>query len=512
MSAPLPRFSQVLRGRRQELRLTTNQAARNLRLKEEVLLAFEAGDWSRIPRSGYAQGMLSSYARYLGLNPSEVIYLFQEDFEIYSAGGLPAGDGARGDAGESTGRVRGRGRASRGDLYGSQGPAGSMLSGSIEDARVYGESAATRATPLSGSAKYGYSQKYLNASSARPEDTSYTHRNLYTKSTSNAVRRRGRTSQEPIRDEFSYAQAQESDVRFQTGEIRTREVQSQMFSDDLHYDPARPYEQASTAAGRRASKNIAKPTRPNVQRRSSSQGLPGAGGGGGGSAPGDGQKQPFFSNTRRTIMIAFLVVAAILLLLITLGIRGCVSRMASNNQPDEIANPQAQTQNSSDNQSDTANTNNSYVEVKVEVLQGDVTWLEIKNDTVTDVAQTITGPWSKTYQVTGTMQVRAAEATAVTITANGKTVSFDKASAGLSVATINAKDYGVTAPATTNGSATANNSNTSGSGSNNANTSTGSSNNASTSAGSSNNANTSPGGSNTSNASDSTSSGTNTKE
>lgn len=465
MSTALPRFSQVLRGRRQELRLTTNQAARNLRLKEEVLLAFEAGDWSRIPRSGYAQGMLSSYARYLGLNPSEVIYLFQEDFEAYSAGGLPVNDVSHGGADESTGRIRGRRRANRGDLYGSQGPAGSMLSGSVEDARIYGESAATRATPLSGSSKYGYSQKYLNASCARVEDTTYTHRNLYTKSTSNVPRRRGHSSQEPIRDDFAYMQAQESDVRFQTGEIRTREVHAQMFSDDLHYDPARPYEQASTAAGRRASKNIAKPTRPNVQRRTSP--VPGTriGGPAGGSGSGDaGQKQPFLSNTHRTIVIAFLAVAAILLLLITLGIRGCVSRMASNNQPDEIANPQAQTQNSSDNQDTSAQANNRYVEVKVEVLQGNVTWLEIKNDTATDVAQTVTGPWSKTYQVTGTMQVRAAEATAVTVTANGKTVSFDKASAGLSVATINAKDYGVTAAATTSGSTTSNNATTPASG------------------------------------------------
>lgn len=427
-----PRFSQVLQRRRQELRLSTGQASRNLRLKEEVLLAFEEGDWSRIPRSGYAQGMLSSYARYLGLNPSEIILLFQEDFDAYSRGGYSSGA-----KNPEQKRPSNRLRISRGgDLYGSQGPAGSMLSGSIEDAKIYGEQNSGRASAIPGSAEYGYSQKYLNQSNRHPqEDSSYTHRNLYTKSTSDTVRRNRRQSQGPIRDEYArYSLQEQTDGRFQTGEITTRQIQAQMFSDDLHYDPARPYEQASTAAGRRASKNIVRPERPNVQRRSA-QSVPPQD-----SQNSDQKQKPFFSNTKRTIVIAFLVVAAILLVLITLGIRSCASKMQENNQPTEIANPQQQ-----DTQPETPaqNTNNQYVEVKVEVLQGNVTWLEVKNDNVADVAQTVTGPWSKTYQVTGTMQVKAAEAAAVKITANGQTVSFDKSSAGLSVATINAKDYGV---------------------------------------------------------------------
>ena len=74
-----PRFSEMLVERRRQLGLTVQQAARVLRLKEATLVAFEEGDFSSIPKSGYAQGMLSSYARYLGLNPREVVDQFQSD-------------------------------------------------------------------------------------------------------------------------------------------------------------------------------------------------------------------------------------------------------------------------------------------------------------------------------------------------------------------------------------------------------------------------------------------------
>lgn len=64
-----PRFSELLRNRRMQLGLSIEQAARVLKLKEQALIAFEEADFTSIPKSGYAQGMLSSYARYLGLNP-----------------------------------------------------------------------------------------------------------------------------------------------------------------------------------------------------------------------------------------------------------------------------------------------------------------------------------------------------------------------------------------------------------------------------------------------------------
>ena len=83
---PRPRFSEMLLQRRRQLGLTVEQASRILKLREDVLVAFEEGDFESMPQSGYAQGMLSSYARYLGLNAREVVDLFQEELYEYVNG------------------------------------------------------------------------------------------------------------------------------------------------------------------------------------------------------------------------------------------------------------------------------------------------------------------------------------------------------------------------------------------------------------------------------------------
>ena len=80
-----PRFSSTLLQRRRELGLSTAQASRVLKLKEQVLIALEEGDFESIPKSGYAQGMVSSYARYLGLDAREMVDMFTEDLADYEA-------------------------------------------------------------------------------------------------------------------------------------------------------------------------------------------------------------------------------------------------------------------------------------------------------------------------------------------------------------------------------------------------------------------------------------------
>ena len=81
-----PRFSEALVTRRHELGLSVSQASKILKLREDVLIAFEEGDYDHLPQSGYAQGMLSSYARYLGLNAREIVDLFQEDLYVHQTG------------------------------------------------------------------------------------------------------------------------------------------------------------------------------------------------------------------------------------------------------------------------------------------------------------------------------------------------------------------------------------------------------------------------------------------
>ena len=76
-----PLFSETLSSRRRQLGFSTAQASRVLRLKEEVLIAFAEGDFEAMPKSGYAQGMLSSYARYLGLDAAQVVEMYADELE-----------------------------------------------------------------------------------------------------------------------------------------------------------------------------------------------------------------------------------------------------------------------------------------------------------------------------------------------------------------------------------------------------------------------------------------------
>lgn len=80
------RYAEILYNRRRQLRLSIPQAAKVLRMRESVLEAFEAGDFDHLPALGYAQGMVSSYARYLGLDSREISELYEREHAEYVAG------------------------------------------------------------------------------------------------------------------------------------------------------------------------------------------------------------------------------------------------------------------------------------------------------------------------------------------------------------------------------------------------------------------------------------------
>lgn len=81
-----PQFAELLADRRRQLRLSVPQAARVLRMRESVLEAFEIGDFDHLPALGYAQGMVASYARYLGLDPRRITELYEREHAEYVAG------------------------------------------------------------------------------------------------------------------------------------------------------------------------------------------------------------------------------------------------------------------------------------------------------------------------------------------------------------------------------------------------------------------------------------------
>lgn len=467
-----PRFSEFLSNRRRQLGLSIAQAARVLKLKDQVLVAFEEGDWDRIPRAGYAQGMLSSYARYLGLNPREVIDLFQEDLHAYNAGSQSRRrSSSRSDAyGDdplyelpnttaSSPRAHTPGPGTDRDLYGSAGPAGSIVSGNSVSGTYL-----NNGTPLVSGRAAGYSERYLAENGGIPGEQGETRR--YTSRSARTTSRNGsqRTGQrqQPQRGR----RAQDNARRLPSSEIQTRRASS--FDDDLRYDQASGYESASSSQGRSASHNIARPDRPNVRRRPSAQQRAWAASSKPPKSGVAGVIEAWFSDQRRTMLTVFVLVAVVLIVIITFSVRSCVAQDTSTAKEDTTTAVTTTTTTTSSNgtstetgtegssaskDTDAASADKQAADAKkpvtadVKVADGAVAWIEVLNGGKSLVAGTQTGPWEESYTVDGSLTVRTDDPTDVTVTANGDPVKFETMVSGIGTATVegpSADDAGAT--------------------------------------------------------------------
>ena len=486
-----PRFSEMLNSRRRQLGLSIDQASRILRLREDVLIAFEEGDFDRMPQSGYAQGMLSSYARYLGLNPRQVSDLFQEELYAYVNGSashelrrrtrdMQAGRGVRGyDVVNEAGSRPKAYIEYHGLLPTAGGPAGDLGAfATTTPARP------RRSMPLAGSgpsAAEAYNTRNQESDMYgqrrhRPYNGSGQSASRERSVVSRGERQRRRNSQrrryeeDPSKRGVPYdayparAGATRGDGYIRD-EVSTRAVRPREYSDDMRYDEAaNPYERASTINGRRSSRNIARVERPNVRRRSGSDYAPS---GRLGSTP---QNRRSKSNSngilvdpQQKLFIGIVLLAVILTAIIVFSVTSCVNNgggKGESKSPSTNATTQtSQTSNSGSGatsgsaaainataqqtsqptgsndseQTSGGQTASTYVPtvVKVSVSAGSYTWLEVTCDGTSDVAESVTGPWEKEYTVIDTLSVQAGTPSAVTVTNNGQAVQFTSKASGL---------------------------------------------------------------------------------
>lgn len=421
-----PVFSEMLAIRRRELGYSIRQASRILRLREDVLVAFEEGDFEHMPKSGYAQGMISSYARYLGLDPNEVTEAYLNDYEHYKRemkraeklGRSGSGRGSRSAYGRSGGQPY---MGSRGLLPSSGGLAGDM--GSFATTRV-------RTRPESRADDY----------ERGADDLDSTQERLYT----------GRI---PSRARRSYQSGAGS-----RGDIETMDVSS--YDDDLRIGrEAQPFESASAQARRRASREQNRVTRPRVNRRSGSTG--------GGRSSRNRSAGRGGSNSMLDVLlgggsqrlVALVVVAVILIItvIVVVSVGSCVnpntqsaktvpvsevsatddtkkdsSTSSSASKDEEAQATHATTDDSSSSKQETQDSSTSEeTSVSVSVADGAVTWLEVECDGKSDVAETVTGPWQKTYTVEDSLTVQAGDTTAVSVVQNGRQLQFESMASGI---------------------------------------------------------------------------------
>lgn len=393
------RYSAILLERRRQLGITLGKAARDLRMKERILQAFEEGDFASIPSNGYAQGMLASYARYLGLDDSAVVRQFNEDLYVYEHGNNE------------------RRRRSREQVRSSYSDRGAQRAG-----------VASRSRSAAPQGSYARSQQGQQYSQRVPQQgyPSQQQRNPYIDGS-----------------ERFYGQSQR---------IETRPVESG-YTDDMQYgQTTSPYEAANSVRGRVSSRNIANVQRPNVDRRR--------------PQPGRHPQRPktLLSNENMVIGLGVLV-AVLLTIIIVMSVSSCVntaagesSSAASATVPVSTAESDSSSTSSSTN-SDSSSSNNSSTtaaqtaatksgttssdeaadektEVTVTVADNSVSWVEIVVDGKSVVAESVTGPWTQTYDPTQSMSIQVGDTSAVTVTKNGENQSFDAKTSGLGTITI----------------------------------------------------------------------------
>ena len=481
-----PHFSELILGRRRQLGLSVQQASKILKLKEPVLIAFEEGDWENMPQSGYAQGMLSSYARYLGLNPREVVDLFQEElyehvngtashelrrrtrdtqsgrgitgYEVPNEadsrpkayveyhGLLPTAGGPAGDMGAfaTTSGVRSR-----------QGGTPQAPRRSHEDATyshteyVYGHPNNAQRGRSSEPSRQASRQRPQTNARRRP-DNDPTGRLL--RESQNGVEERAGDDRTSVRSQRLYRR----------DDVSRRNVRPNEYDDDLRYDDrAKPYERASTISGRRSSRNIANVDHPNVRRRPASSTSRRRRRRGGVL----GLLDDFFSDSRRAIFLIIVVLAVVLTVIVVSSVRSCVSSKTTTQDTHTVAVTSADSSSSSggtdsdakdttttstgttgttstgtsgesSSSSSTSTATPVETDVTVTVASGQVSWVEIQCDGVSKVAETITGPWDATYTVTDSITILVSDTNAVQVTKNGETVNFDSKASGIGSVTI----------------------------------------------------------------------------
>jgi hypothetical protein len=376
-----PHFSAQLLARRRALGLSTKQVASVLRMREDVIVAFEEGDFERMPKSGYARGMLSSYARYLGLDPQQISSEYSRELRDF----------------ERRERTRSRG-------------VGDGMSDRNVRRRVSAER--RRHTHASGSA------------STKPGRTKRSASGFST--TSEAMPR-------------SVSLGSPSGLSVTPLGSAYHPAGMQQVARSNH-------EAAASTSQRRARKGTSSRTKRrqgsrgstsrSMRSRLAQRGLVGI-------------VEDFFSDRRRALIFCGGTLALVLVCTLVIQIRNfivarqeekaSVAISAAKEAQDEEAQKEAQAdadelrarQEAAAAKAAESQKASGTRTLHVKVESGETSWLEVTCDEVSDVAETITGPWERSYEVHKSIQINVSEPSAVSVSEGGKKLEFEARASGI---------------------------------------------------------------------------------
>lgn len=436
---PQQHVGSLLRSRREQLRIPLQKAALDTNIRERVLEAIESNDFKNYPPKGHARGMISSYARYLGLDPHPVLRQLEDDLARFESSSEMASSADRTRRG--VGRYGERVNAEDKPL-----PRGASRQG--------GQQRRMRRRRASGGAPDSKLSESLQHELAAEQDDRY---------------KSGTVKVVGTRQTGSFGKV--GSPRGSAGSVRARSSASSRASSQPRADqPARrsapsrddgPYP-APTRAGRASMRSRAS-SRPAASASPSKSG----------TIEVDGEELSFFStgdtgkktarrkshdrrmanakkaaeaepknifdralralkaifSERRTRAIAIALIAIVVLIAIAAGV--LISTAGSSNSgvievQGGVQDTTTTTKDSSTATATVTTTNGNPINIKIEVGEGKTSLINVTYDDDNAYSGTAVGPWSREFLVTSSLSATFGTPDAVTVTENGKEVEVSK--------------------------------------------------------------------------------------
>lgn len=441
------RFGDMLLEQRRRMGLSIQQVANTIKIRPQIIEYFETGNFASMPPRGYAQGMISSYARFLGLNPREVVNAYFDDLMTYERETSQQGGRFQDAAGYVNSRssvdngrflmVQG-GRSTR---YGQRPPQAGYITetGSTEEIRLQRDR--FRSTPAPDDRALPAARGLARDPRAGYGDGSYSGRSYRGTST---VRPRG-----------GFADADTTQV---TPRLRS---QSQPYGrrPSTSRSGQRDYQGRDELAPRSGRRGMQRqgnyPGRSDGPRGRAPQG----GARGGASRARGGSRAPH--NNGLDLRIVYAGIGAVVLLLIVLIVvllRGCgsstpettpeapvasktttkkSSKKVDSTDEDEDSDEDSDESTGSDASKTASNKKeNEATKVKVSVAKGKTAWIEVKVDGKSVYGAQATGPFEQEYTPESSIEITTSKPSDVTVTKNGEKVRYDTKTSGVARVTI----------------------------------------------------------------------------
>lgn len=420
------RFGDMLLEQRRRMGLSIQQVANTIKIRPQIIEFFETGNFASMPPRGYAQGMISSYARFLGLNPREVVNAYFDDLMAYERETSQQG----GRFQDAAGYVNSRSSVDNGRFLMVQGGRSTRYGQRPQQAGYITET---------GSGEEIRSQRDRFRSTPMPEDRALpaargVARDPRAGYGDGGYSDRGYRGVSSGRSRGGYADADTTQV--------TPRLRSQ----------SQPYGQRSSAprSGRRGYRG----------RSDSNRGRMPQGGGRSSSNRGRGGSRTPQNNglDPRIVYAGIGAVALLLIVLIVVLLRGCASSAPEttpetptatktttkkSSKKTEAVDEDEDTDEATDESTDSDATKttakkeeNEVTKVKVSVAKGKTAWIEVKVDGKSVYGAQATGPFEQEYSPESSIEITTSKPSDVTVTKNGEKVRYDTKTSGVARVTI----------------------------------------------------------------------------